>query len=256
MTCLPSQTQTKLGLVIDLDTCVGCQACVVSCKGWNTENYGAPLSDQDAYGIDPTGTFLNRVHSYEVQPPNLNGQTAPAQIVHFPKSCLHCDDAPCVTVCPTGASYKRVEDGIVLVNENSCIGCGLCAWACPYGAREMDAAAGVMKKCTLCIDRIYNENLPEEDREPACVRTCPSGARHFGDLSNPNSAVSLLVAERGGFDLMPELGTKPTNKYLPPRVKDSLSNEVAPSLPAVTDGPGGFLGWLDRALGHLPGGAD
>ena len=256
MTCLPSQTQTKLGLVIDLDTCVGCQACVVSCKGWNTENYGAPLSDQDAYGIDPTGTFLNRVHSYEVQPPDLNGHRAPAQIVHFPKSCLHCDDAPCVTVCPTGASYKRVEDGIVLVNENSCIGCGLCAWACPYGAREMDAAAGVMKKCTLCIDRIYNENLPVEDREPACVRTCPSGARHFGDLSNPNSAVSLLVAERGGFDLMPELGTKPTNKYLPPRVKDSLSKAVAPTLPAITDGPGGFLGWLDRALGHLPGGAD
>ena len=62
--------------------------------------------------------------------------------MHFPKSCLHCADAPCVTVCPTGASYKRVEDGIVLVNEDDCIGCGLCAWACPYGAREMDRRGG------------------------------------------------------------------------------------------------------------------
>ena len=106
--------------------------------------------------------------------------------MHFPKSCLHCDDAPCVTVCPTGASYKRGEDGIVLVDEDKCIGCGLCAWACPYGAREMDLAAGVMKKCTLCIDRIYNETLREVDRVPSCVRTCPANARHFGDLADPD----------------------------------------------------------------------
>jgi Fe-S-cluster-containing dehydrogenase component len=82
--------------------------------------------------------------------------------VHFPKSCLHCEDAPCVTVCPTGASYKRAEDGIVLVNEDLCIGCGLCAWACPYGAREMDPIDGVMKKCTLCVDRIYNDTCPRK----------------------------------------------------------------------------------------------
>ncbi len=93
MTCLPSSTDKKLGLVIDLDTCVGCHACVVSCKGWNTENYVAPFADQDAYGENPLGTFLNRVHSYEVQP-----EDSPAQLIHFPKSCLHCDDSPCVTV--------------------------------------------------------------------------------------------------------------------------------------------------------------
>ena len=84
MTTLPKTTQKKLGLVIDLDTCVGCHACVVSCKGWNTENYGAPLSDQDAYGADPSGTFLNRVHSYEVQP-----EAGPAQLIHFPNlACI------------------------------------------------------------------------------------------------------------------------------------------------------------------------
>lgn len=253
MTTLPTTTAKKLGLVIDLDTCVGCHACVVSCKGWNTENYGAPLSDQDPYGADPSGTFLNRVHSYEVQPEN----DAPAQLIHFPKSCLHCEDAPCVTVCPTGASYKRVEDGIVLVNEQDCIGCGLCAWACPYGAREMDAAEKVMKKCTLCVDRIYNENLPEVDRVPACVRTCPSGARHFGDLGDETSDVSILVAERGGFDLMPEQGTKPTNKYLPPRPKDTMEefDVLAPYLEPVAQDMGGFLGWLDKTLSALPGGA-
>ena len=248
MTTLPPCGTKKLGLVIDLDTCVGCHACVVSCKGWNTENYGAPLSDADPYVANPLGTFLNRVHSYEVQP-----ESAPTQLIHFPKSCLHCDDAPCVTVCPTGASYKRVEDGIVLVNEDACIGCGLCAWACPYGAREMDAAAGVMKKCTLCVDRIYNENLPEIDRVPACVRTCPSGARHFGDLGDPTSAVSQLVADRSGFDLMPELGTKPVNKYLPPRLKDTLAKAPPKAMPTVNVDAGGFLGWLDRALDSLPG---
>jgi len=247
MTALPERTARKMGLVIDLDTCVGCHACVISCKGWNTENYGAPLSDHEPYGADPSGTFLNRVHSYEVAP-----EEGAAQIVHFPKSCLHCDNAPCVTVCPTGASFKRAEDGIVLVNEADCIGCGLCAWACPYGAREMDATEGVMKKCTLCVDRIYNLNLPEEDRVPACVRTCPAGARHFGDLGDPESAVSKLVEERGGIDLMPEQGTRPVNKYLPPRPRDSLQGDPrAAWLEPVATEAKGFIAWLDRALEKL-----
>ena len=250
MTQLPPPSEVKLGLVIDLDTCVGCHACAVACKGWNDQGYGAPLSDQEPYGADPTGTWLNRIHSYEVEP-----EEGAARIVHFPRSCLHCEDAPCVTVCPTGASYKRAEDGIVLVDEDLCIGCGLCAWACPYGAREMDRDAGVMKKCTLCVDRIYDLALPEEDRVPACVRTCPAGARHFGDLGDPDSAVSRLVAERGGIDLMPEQGTRPVNKYLPPRPRDRvLAEPVRPEAP-VTEEPGGFLGWLDRALDRLPGGA-
>jgi len=250
MTTLPPPPAKKLGLVIDLDTCVGCHACVIACKSWNTQNYGAPLGDLDPYGAAPQGAFLNRVHSYEVQP-----EQGAAQLVHFPKSCLHCDDAPCVTVCPTGASYKRAEDGIVLVNEDACIGCGLCAWACPYGAREMAPVAKVMKKCTLCVDRIYNENLPEIDREPACVRTCPSGARHFGDLADPASDVSQLVAARGGFDLMPEMGTRPVNKYLPPRPRDTMPayDVLGPLLTPVADTPKGFLGWLDRALARLPG---
>ncbi len=259
MTTLPASTNTKLGLVIDLDTCVGCHACVISCKEWNTGAYGNALSDMDPYGAEPEGSFLNRIHVFEVIPEGgeVINENADTRVVNFPKSCLHCEDAPCVTVCPTGASYKRAEDGIVLVDENKCMGCGLCAWACAYGAREMDLAAGVMKKCTLCVDRIYNDTIPEEDRIPSCVRTCPAGARHFGDLGDPQSDVSLLVAERGGFDLMPEQGNRPTNKYLPPRDRYPLEN-VAPIAGFVdnVDDATGFFGWIDMVLSRLDSQSD
>ena len=112
----------------------------------------------------------------------------------------------------------------MLIDPDKCMGCNLCAWACPYGARELDAHSGTMKKCTLCVDRIYHEALPEEDRQPACVRTCPAGARHFGDFADPDSNVSLLVAERGGYDLMPESGYQPVNKYLPPRPRKTTAD--------------------------------
>ncbi|HVM78664.1 MAG TPA: 4Fe-4S dicluster domain-containing protein, partial [Stellaceae bacterium] len=177
MTSLPSApAQKRLGLVIDLDICVGCHACAVNCKEWNSGGIAAPLTDLDPYGPEPLGVWFNRVHTFEV------GDGSASRTVHFPRSCLHCAEPACVTVCPTGASYKRAEDGIVLVNEKLCIGCKLCSWACPYGAREYDYDAGVMKKCTLCVDKIYNETLEEADRVPACVATCPATARHFGDL--------------------------------------------------------------------------
>ena len=245
MTDLPARTEKKLGLVIDLDTCVGCQACVTACKGWNDQGpQVGGLSDSDPYGATPSGAFLNRVHAYQVEPPD-----GAAQTIHFPRSCLHCDAAPCVTVCPTGASLKRAEDGIVLVNESACIGCGLCAWACPYGARELDPRQKVMKKCTLCVDRIYDKALPEQDRIPACVRTCPTGARHFGDFADPESAVSRLSAERGGMALMPDLGTAPVNRYLPPRKKDALA--ASPLAPLLDIKASGLAGWLDRLLGKI-----
>ncbi len=241
MTSLPKSPPAKrLGLVIDLDTCVGCHACAVNCKEWNTGGYPAPLSDGDAYGAAPVGAWLNRIHGFEA------GDGAAGRTVYFPKSCLHCENAACVTVCPTGASYKRQGDGIVLVEEALCMGCGLCAWACPYGARELDPGEGVMKKCTLCIDRIYNERLEPVDRVPACVATCPASARHFGDLADPDSDVSRLVAARGGYDLMPEAGYAPTNKYLPPRA--APEPEATPEQLPAASSEGGFLGWVDRLL--------
>jgi Fe-S-cluster-containing dehydrogenase component len=244
MTSLPAPGGKKLGLVIDLDTCVGCQACATSCKEWNAQGYSAPLTDEDPYGANPLGTWLNRVHGYEVKSDN----DAASRIVHFPRSCLHCEEPACVTVCPTGASYKRAEDGIVLVNPETCIGCKLCSWACPYGAREYDYADGVMKKCTLCVDRIYNENLAVDDRKPACVKACPTGARHFGDLGDPNSAVSELVAARGGYDLMPEMGHKPVNKYLPPRARRDTGPQM--EMPKETGSAlESLFRWADKVLG-------
>ena len=244
MTCLPAQPSKKLGLVIDLDTCVGCQACVTACKEWNTGGHMAPLTDIDPYGGHVDGVWFNRVHTYEHMT-ELGGRT-----VNFPRSCLHCEQPACVTVCPTGASYKRASDGIVLVDEDKCIGCKLCSWACPYGAREFDTDVGVMKKCTLCVDRIYNDNLAAEDRVPACVAACPTSARHFGDLGDPASAISQLVEERGGVALMPELGYKPTNRYLPPRARSQRAAKVdAPALEPIR-AEGGFLRWIDRMLSN------
>ncbi len=243
MTSLPQQTGKQLGLVIDLDVCVGCHACAVNCKEWNTGGVAAPLTDINPYGEDPLGVWFNRIHSYET---NKAGK---GTTVHFPRSCLHCAEPACVTVCPTGASYKRAEDGIVLVNEDLCIGCKLCSWACPYGAREYDYDAAVMKKCTLCIDKIYNENLDPADRVPACVATCPTSARTFGDFADPNSAVSKLVRERGGYDLMPEMGYRPTNKYLPPRKKEA--GEAPALAPIMESQQAGFLGWVDRLLSSV-----
>ncbi len=249
MTSLPERTEKKLGLVIDLDACVGCQACVTNCKEWNTGGHMAPLTDVKPYEAGADGVWFNRVHTYEYfadERANA-GNGCASRTVHFPRSCLHCEEPACVTVCPTGASYKRSSDGIVLVDEDKCIGCKLCSWACPYGAREFDTEVGVMKKCTLCVDRIYNQNLDEADRVPACVAACPTGARHFGDLGDPNSAVSKLTAERGGVDLMPEMGYRPTNKYLPPRSRAEKAAALAPALqPAAVEG--GFLVWVDKML--------
>lgn len=239
MTSLPPTPPTvRLGLVIDLDTCVGCQACVIACKSWNSGGVVAPLTDRDPYGARPDGVWLNRVHGFEARFDDGRERT-----LSFPRSCLHCEDAACVTVCPTGASYKRAADGIVLVDEDKCIGCKLCSWACPYGAREYDSDSGVMKKCTLCIDRIHNDALPERERQPACVSTCPTGARHFGDLADPDSDVSKLVAERGGTAPLEDLGYRPTNRYLPPRVPVTIS---APALEPTGEPESKLLQWVDR----------
>jgi Fe-S-cluster-containing dehydrogenase component len=282
MTSLPSPSSRKLGLVIDLDTCVGCHACAIACKEWNEGGAFGPLPDEDPYGARPSGVWFNRVHTYEVQgfgirdsgfgenrnscahksdqtavaraestnPESRIPNPAATQSVHFPRSCLHCETPACVTVCPTGASYKRAEDGIVLIDEDKCIGCQLCAWACPYGAREFSAKRGVMQKCTLCVDRIYNETLDERDRKPACVLACPTRARHFGDLGDAESDVSKLVEERSGYALMPELGYKPVNRYLPPRPRKdaSAANKAAAAEPVDDVQMSPLLRWVDRVL--------
>ncbi|MBU6483469.1 MAG: 4Fe-4S dicluster domain-containing protein [Betaproteobacteria bacterium] len=228
----------KLGLVIDLDTCVGCHACAVACKEWNGSSaVSGPLSDYEPYGAEPSGVWFNRIRHYEI------GEYPDNKTLNLPMSCMHCEDAACVTVCPTGASYKRPEDGIVLIDQDKCMGCNLCSWACPYGARELDRSSGTMKKCTLCVDRIYDLELPVEERQPACVLACPAHARMFGDLDDPDSAASQAVRERGGFGLMSELGYKPVNQYLPARKPRPIPVQTSPSPP-----PGRTRTFINRMI--------
>lgn len=138
-------------LVINIDRCTGCDSCIVSCK---FENHL------------PLGTFYNRV--MQVGPtgtyPNIERYNLPVQ-------CQQCTHARCVEVCPTGASYRDSESGIVLVNEAKCIGCQYCLYACPYGVRSFSEEDGVARKCTLC------QHLTADGKaDPACVHNCPGGA--------------------------------------------------------------------------------
>lgn len=211
-------SKKQLALAIDLNVCVGCSACVTSCKQWNTSGNAGAMADHNPYDADPSGTFFNRVQTFEI------GSFPNTEVVHFPKSCLHCENPPCVPVCPTGASYKREQDGIVMVDYDKCIGCNYCSWSCPWGARELDEFKKVMTKCTLCVDRIYDESLDERDRKPACVLSCPTKARLFGDIKDPDSEIAQAIDQRNGYQLMPEWGTNPSNHYLPRDNQDFQNN--------------------------------
>lgn len=200
----------RLGLVIDLKRCIGCNACTLACKQEN----GTPVEIHYA-----------RVITREV------GTYPTTKRTFLPVLCNHCQDAPCEKVCPTGATYFR-PDGIVMVDHNKCIGCRACAVACPYMNRHFiergmlqqgygngkrspfeimkfaDFDEGTMSKCTLCAHRI------DQGLEPACVVTCPTGARIFGDLEEENGRLQRLIKERGGWTLLPECHTKPSVYYL------------------------------------------
>lgn len=127
----------------------------------------------------------------------------------LPTVCQHCKDAPCVKVCPTGATYQT-EDGQVLVNKEKCIGCKMCMAACPYGARSYNPEAKVVEKCTLC------HHLQEVGDQPACVKVCCAKARFFGDVDDPESDVSKVLAAAGTENVhsMPDSGNHPTVRYI------------------------------------------
>ncbi|MBC2888215.1 4Fe-4S dicluster domain-containing protein [Gordonibacter massiliensis (ex Traore et al. 2017)] len=179
-------TEKRLGMLIDLSLCIGCNACAVACKQEN----GVPLTK-----------FNTWVESWDV---NTGEQTRRA---NQPKLCNHCADAPCVKVCPTGASF-RTEEGVVLVDEEKCIGCKYCMAACPFQARWVNDDTGEVGKCTFCYHRSSHGLLP------ACVSTCVTRARYFGDLNDPKSDIAKKVAEVGGEALYADLGLDPAVLYV------------------------------------------
>ncbi len=224
----------KYGMVIDLDKCTGCRACMVACKVENNT---------------PEGNFWMYTFRFE------EGEFPNSRVWFMPRSCQHCDNAACVKVCPVGARYKR-EDGLTATDFDRCIGCRYCEVACPYGVNNFNwkkpednyymawddpdiipltngevvpyanpdlqiaygaeqrriagggHTKGVMEKCTFCVHRL------EQGLEPACANICPTKAIMFGDLDDPNSEVSQVLREKPSFRLLEEVGTEPRVHYV------------------------------------------
>lgn len=176
----------KFGLLVDLSKCLGCGSCTVACQAQND--------------LHPEEHWL-RVEARE-------DGVFPAVTRRFlPVSCMHCDHAPCISVCPTRANYKR-PDGIVLVDESRCVGCKYCVVACPYQVRIFIEERGIPQKCVLCYTRVEKGVLP------ACVLSCPGGARYFGDFDDPENEISRLRVQKKAQQLRADLGTGPNIYYV------------------------------------------
>lgn len=203
----------RWGMVIDLDRCVACQACTAACRAENNVPFAGP-EDSDLSRAIFWHDVLSEV---EGEYPNLRG-------TFIPRPCMHCENPPCVRVCPVGATYQN-EEGLVLQRYDRCIGCRYCMVACPYAVRYFNWGApewtdgmdrylnpdipirpkGIVEKCTFCSHR-----LPV----PACNQACPGNARTFGDLDDPDSVVSELARSPRAFRLLEDLGTEPKVYYL------------------------------------------
>ena len=178
---------SRFAMVLDPARCVDCKACMVACTAENDVKIGL---HRNWVKSELKGSF-----------PELSMQIVPGR-------CMHCDDPPCVRVCPTGASYINDVGGIIEVDNDKCIGCRYCMLACPYDARYFDEDAGVVDKCTFCSHRLA------VGKEPACVETCPTKVRVFGDLDDPDSEVSHLMRTRNTEKKLAHAGTSPNLNYI------------------------------------------
>jgi len=216
----------KFSLVMDVGACIGCRRCMYACKEENNiPDTISPLwievfemkSDVDVTGHPPLEDLKKGATTAYTESPKPG-------MWYLPVQCNHCDNPPCVRVCPTGATHKE-KDGFVLMDYDKCIGCRLCVVACPYNARRFnwwkpEIAAekvnqlvplrplGVVEKCTFCVHRVRRGKLPR------CVEVCPVQARHFGDRNDPVSEVSKILKENLGFRLLEEVNTEPNIWYI------------------------------------------
>lgn len=173
-----AEKKVRYGMLIDLESCIGCHACTVSCKMENEV---------------PDKCFNTWVEEWD------EGDYPNVSRVKLPKMCNHCIDAPCVEVCPVDATFQ-IKGGIVVVDDEKCIGCGACVTACPYDARYMNKETNKAGKCTFCIQRA------EAGLVPSCVSTCVSHARYFGDIYDEESEISKKIAKSDAKGLKEELG--------------------------------------------------
>ena len=225
----------RWGMVIDLDKCTACQACTVACQVENNVPFAGP--EQAALGRSKHWQDVMTELGEESQPPDFH-------VRFIPRPCMHCENPPCVTVCPVGATYVD-EEGLVRMNYDRCIGCRYCTTACPYAIRyfnwyapqypaDYDAylnpnvpvrPVGVVEKCSFCIHRLERakREAAAQGREltdadvvllPACNQACPASARYFGDLDDPESTVSRLARSPRAFRLLEDIGTEPKVYYL------------------------------------------
>jgi len=194
---------TRLGMMIDLRTCIGCHSCSTACK-----------SEFDV----PLGVFRDTVKYVEEG-------TYPKVKRHFiPVLCNHCEDAPCLKACPTSA-ISRLENGEVVINKERCNSNRFCMSACPYGAIYIDPFENVAQKCTFC------EHRTADGMNPACVDACPTKCRIFGDLDDPKSEIARKAAANPTRVWKPEAGTQPRVLYIDPHGALSLINDAGVQVP-------------------------
>ena len=179
-------SKPRYGMAMDTKKCVGCNACVIACK---TENRVPEGFCRDWIETEARGTYPD------------------VRLEIRSERCNHCDDPPCVSCCPTGASHVEPLGSTVQVTKEMCIGCKACLASCPYDARFIHPE-GYADKCTFCLHRVQDGLLP------ACVSVCPTRCMHFGDLDDPHSDVSRLLASRDHHALLPEAGTGPRVFFL------------------------------------------